>query len=587
MAGNYVEELVAFLGWEVDSKELDGFNDQVKSVTDTIKTVAVAVGAAAAGVATFVTLTNKATAVTLGMAEANEVAAETAEDLGRMLSIIGMDTRSVIKSFAFLNKTMGGIKTGAVSATVVDKALKGVGLRLQEIQKLTPEDQFVAVMEAARGTEDAQVAAAAATALFGREAGKMVGYFRTQTKTVRELLEIQNQMNLQTEEGRAGALRFFGALDLLEAAGQSVRESLAGLIGGGLAPLMEGWVEWIAANRELLQLKIAEWADRITKAFTWFVRGVRWVVTNVTTLVETLGGLENVLKLIGVAAGAMFTVRVISTIVTFTKMIRAAGLATTLMNASIAVTPLLIAAVLALLFLLGEDLYQFFTGGESLLGELGDRIAEFAHMNVRPFIASLLGMTPEELDIAMVKVVSSVTNFFTKTIPDIWRQGVAITEDIITWAVGSLWPILESVYDAFVSVFDRVREFVSGVASGIYETLARNLDRAIARVKGALNSIPGLGQLLDLDTSVALVPEFNTPTPATAGIGVSAAARAAASSITTTNNSRRSNNVNVTSPITINQQPGQSSQDLARMVRDELGNAVNRAVKRADSGREI
>lgn len=576
MAGNYVEELVAFLGWEVDSKELDGFNDQVKSVTDTVKTVAVAVGAAAAGVATFVTLTNKATAVTLGMAQANEVAAETAEDLGRMLSIIGMDTRSVIKSFAFLNKTMGGIKTGAVSATVVDKSLKGVGLRLQEIQKLTPEDQFVAVMEAARGTEDAQVAAAAATALFGREAGKMVGFFRTQTKTVRELLEIQNQMNLQTEEGRAGALRFFGALDLLEAAGQSVRESLAGLIGGGLAPLMEGWVEWIAANRELLQLKIAEWADRITKAFTWFVRGVKWVVTNVTKLVDTMGGLENVLKLIGVAAGAMFTARVISMVVTFTKAVKSAGIATALMNAGIALTPLLIAGVVALLFLLGEDLYQFFTGGESLLGDLGDKIAEFAHMNIRPFIASLLGMTPEELDLAMVKVVSSVTNFFTKTIPGVWSEGVLIIENLIQGFVDKIWPILNSIYDFYVDVYTRIKDFVTGIAGAMYNTIVGNFDKAIAKVKGALNAIPGLDKVLDLNTTVA---------PATAGLGATAGARAVASSIT--NSVQRSSAVNVSSPITVTQQPGQSGTDLARQIADELGKAVSRAAKRADSGREV
>lgn len=576
MAGNYVEELVAFLGWEVDSKELDGFNDQVKSVTDTVKTVAIAVGAAAAGVATFLSVTNRATAENKALADAVGVSASEIEALVGVLRPAGFQYENVIDLVEEMNNKIGESTGLNEPISAVADATKILGLEFSKLKQLKPEDQFYAVIDAAMQLEDQQKAVSAVDMLMGGEANKILGYLRSQNSELAELLDNQLKLNFLSDEGRQGALDFTNVLNNTRTAVFSMGQELAGLAGSGLADVIESLNIWIKTNRELIKIEISKWADRITKAFTWFVRGVRWVVTNVTQLVTKLGGLENVLKLIGVAAGAMFTARVISMVLTFTKAVKSAGIATALMNAGIALTPLLIAGVIALLFLLGEDLYNFFTGGESLLGDLGDAIADFAHMNVRPFIASLLGMTPEELDLAMVKVVSSVTNFFTKTIPDVWREGVGITEDIITWSVENIGAILEGVYDFYVDVYTRIRDFVTGIAGAMYNTIVGNFDKAIAKVKGALNAIPGLDRVLDLNTTVA---------PSTAGLGATAGARAVASSIT--NSVQRSSSVNVSSPITVTQQPGQSGTDLARQIADELGKAVSRAAKRADSGREV
>jgi hypothetical protein len=578
MAGNYVEELVAFLGWEVDSKDLKSFEDQTKSVTDTIKGVAAAVGIAAAAVSAFVTITNKATAVQTFMARANEVNASTVENWGRMLSAVGGTVESVTKSFSFLNKTMGGIKSGAVSATVVEKALKGVNLELRDFQKLDTEGQYKTLLQAAKDVEDAQLGAAAATALLGRDAGKYVGYLRTQTGTIEELLAVQEKMNLQTEEGREGAIRFFGALDHLEAAADSTRESLAGLIGAGIAPLLEETRDWIAKNSELIKTKIKLWADRITKALTWLAKGIRWLITWAKQLVESMGGLENVAIIAGIAIASVISAKTLIAFVSFAKAVKAATLATTLMNVAVGLTPLLIAGVIALLFLLGEDLYQFFTGGESLLGELGEKIAEFAQMNVTPFIASLLGMTPEEFDLALVKIVSTVTRFFTQTIPALWQGMVNQVENIIAFAVNDLWPVILQIFDFYVDVWGRILKFIGGIAVRIKDTIIESVVGAIRAVSGLLKKLPG-GDVLS-----GLLPGSGGA-PSSAGLGASGAARAAAASVVNRNNTRNTG-VNQSNVFNVTQLAGESGEGFARRVKDVLGSEMSRAVIATGSGVE-
>lgn len=573
MAGNYVEELAAFLGWEVDSSQLKEFDGAVKDVTDTIKNVAIAVGAAAVGVAAFVTMTNKAAAVQSMMAQANNVSAQAVEDWGRMLSAVGATTQSVTKSFAFLNKTMGGVKSGAVSAKIVKDSLASVNLELKEFQKLNTEDQYKTLLQAAKDTEDTQLAAAAATALLGRDAGKVVGYLRTQTGTVEELMAVQAKMNLQTDEGRAGAIRFFGALDHLEAASTSAREALAGLIGEGVSPMLEATRDWVAQNSELIKSKIKIWADRITIALKWLWQTLETSWKKVKQITDALGGFKNVLKLVGFALAGAFTFKVIKMINLTTAAIKAMGVAGLVAQGKM----LLFTAIFILLALLAEDLYYYFTGGESALGKLGDKIADFAHMNVRPFIASMLGMTPEELDLAMVRVVNAVTNFFTKSIPAAYAWLIEKVEQGIKFLLEKVKPVAEEILTFYKDTWGKIIGFLWNVGSKVVDAIVWPFKKAFGIAKGLLGALPG-GETLG-----ALLPGSVSASPSV-GVAVSGAARAAASSIT--NNRKSDSAVNQTATYNITQLPGESGEALARRIDKHLGGHLNRAVTATQSGVE-
>jgi hypothetical protein len=558
MAGKYVEELVARLGWEVDKKALSDFSQQVDGAATSMRNiVGIAGSLATAAVAYFVSATNKATAMNTAIAQSAGVSAQAVEDWSRALTVIGMGSQQVAKTLRDLNKRIGGVKSGIIAADGYNKALKSIGLTLEDVIDLPIEEQFKTFLSAMQGVDDAQVAIAAGQLLLGKESSKLIGYLRTQSRTVEEILELQGRMNLQTDAGRDGAMRFFGAWDMIDAAVTSSRELIAGLVGEQLAPMMESLVSWIAANRELIQIQVAKWADRIGTALGYLVSVVKWFLTWVDRLVTSMGGLETVVKLVGIAVGSMITVKAVTAIIAFAGAIKSAGVAAMLMNAAVAAAPLLIAAVIALLFLLGEDLYHFFTGGESLLGEIGDAIAKFARANITPFIASLLGMTPDEFDYALSRVWMRVEKFFTQDIPGAYKSLVdAVSDGMFVF------------FNGIKSVYTEVKNFISGMFAEI-----KNLyDQLPAPIKFLLDTPAG-----KLRSIGELFSGF-LPTP-------SAGAQATAATITNSTGGARTTNQNV--GITVNQQPGENGPALARRIKDELNKAVGGAVKGIMSGQEV
>ena len=175
-------------------------------------------------------------------------------------------------------------------------------------------------------------------------------------------------------------------------------------------------------------------------------------------------------------------------------------------------------------------------------------------MNVRPFIATLLGMTPEEFDLALLKIIRTVTDFFTETIPGVWREAVTLVEGF----------------------YASLADFIDKTMNKIYDVTVGTFNRTVNKAKGILSEIPGVSSLLDLETNVA---------PATSGVAASGFARAQAASVFNRNRTTRS--ININSPININQLPGANNTDLARQVRDVMSRDVRRAVQSADSGRDI
>jgi len=573
MAGKYIEELVARLGWDVDKKAVNDFQTQIDGAATSMRNIVGIAGTlATAAVTYFVTATNKATAMNTAIAQSAGVSAQAVEDWSRALTVIGMGSAEVSKTVQFMNKQLGGLKSGIVGAAGIGKALTAVGLSLSDLEGLSVEDQFKAVLSATQKVEDAQTAIAAGQQLLGEKSARLIGFFRTQSKSVEEILELQARMNLQTDEGRAGAMRFFGAWDLVTAAFTSLKELAAGTIGGALAPMLERLVEWIAANRELIQERLAVWADRIASALQRMVTAIQWLLGWLSRLVSGLGGLENTAKLAAVAVGAVFAAKTILNVMKFATELRKVGVAATLMNLAVAATPLLIAAVVALLFLLGEDLYHFFTGGESVLGKIGDKIAQFARQNVTPFIAGLLGMTPEEFDYALSRVWMRVERFFTKDIPGAHKFLVDAVSDGMTIFFGFFGELLPRVYDTIKSWIATVVELLSGIGKEAALIIRSTIGAAVDAIRESLGRLPIVGRL------------FDTGTPASATVRPSAGAQTAASAIVNNGGARSvSQSVN----MAITQLPGESGEALGRRVKNLLQAEMGRAIKGLASGAEV
>ena len=476
--GDYVEEFVAFLGWEVDASELKEFKKQVDGVGDMLKTASKVIIGAAGALATLTAIVNTTTAANMALAKSVGVSSEFLESMGGVVRPLGFEMENVVDLVEEMNNKIGESIGMGVPISGVADATKILGLEFKSLKDLAPEDQFIAILDAAKNLENQQAAVSAVDILMGGEANKILGFLRAQDDGLLELIERQMKLNLLTDQGRKGAERFntvFGEFSMIA---NTAKAEFFGLLGDVLAPLLEKYSDWVVANNELIGSKISEWANTLGRSVSWVITQFTWFIGKIGNVVERLGGLENTLKLVGITMLAVFGAKTVMMINTFIKLMRAAGTEALLMNIKAALIPATIAAIIVLFALIGEDLYQFFTGGESALGKIGEKISNFLHTNVKPAVADFLGMTPEELDMAMVKAVDAIVEFFTVTIPD-------IIIGFIDWITEVFFPFVVSIYDFIVNVFSYIIQFFMGwfnLVVSIFSNVGTFIGESIAKI---------------------------------------------------------------------------------------------------------
>jgi len=593
---NYVEEFVAFLGWKVDDKELEKFEKQVDDLGGMLKHATAIVAGAATGLTALTAVVNQTTAANVALAKSVGVSSEFLGALSGVVAPLGFEFDNVVDLVEEMNNKMGeSVGLGKPVSGVAD-SVKILGLEFKKLKDLAPEEQFIEILSAAKDLKNEQAAVSAVDMLMGGEANKILGFLRTQDESLLDLIKRQLQLNLLTEKGRQGAERFNKTFSELKTVANSAKQEFFGLIGEALSPLLETYADWIAANNDIIKAEIAKWADDIGRALAWLISSFGWFIGKVKDVVNALGGMGNVLKLTAVAFGAMFGAKAIMAVQTFIKMIRVAGTEALLFNIKAALIPVTIAAVIALFALLGEDLYQFFTGGESALGKIGAKISEFVYDNVRPIIASMLGMTPEELDQAFLSVIDSIAWFFGKLVDWTARgiEGVVeyskgfftimkeLGKQIGYFVEGTLMPIASSVFTFFKSLLGQFVGFVTSIPGMVYKTIKNS----IASVSGLLSSLPLVGDTFKgiegaLSASQSGLSTLSTAPSALASTG-------ARTAVTNANQSRTVNqSTQVRNEFVINQNPGESGESLASRVADEIQRASARAISANDSGIEI
>ncbi|NIV93792.1 hypothetical protein GWN42_13585 [candidate division KSB1 bacterium] len=659
MARTVIEEFVALLGWEVDSTEVEEFNNTVDDLGNTLKWVTGLIVGATTAIGALVVKTNQETAEMGNLARSVGLSAESLDALGGVVANIGLNAENVVDLVEEMNNKFGEM-AGLGEMTAVEESLKILNLEFKELQKLEPEKQFQEIIDAALRLEDQQKAVAAVDMLLSGEANKIVGFLREQGQTLDEILTRYKEINLLSEEARKGAEKFNMVWGQLQVVIKSLTQLFSGLAGEALAPVVSEFIDFVVQNKELIKLRVKEWVDVFvsTLKFLWSV--LRNVINVLAPIVDKFGGLKNTLKLLAIAIGAVKfakLIKALQTMVKLQKLLTLQGLKKALLGL---VTP---AGILALLFgilaLAIEDLIVFFQGGESFLGKLGDKISEFIHEHITGFIASLFGLSKEEFDLAVVKTFEDLVAFFTETIPEaidslietfkfffdvitsdtlsfdekvklIW-EGLKIfignifegIVDAIAWIYSPIIELTEWVAEKVAELFLKLDEYFPGFTDTVLE-IVNTISNAITKVFGFLGTLPdkviGLFQrakqgiknvLADLpgvggffgddeqapgppppslegtvfdygdrnETPLGMRGTVFDPGPMTnsAGFGPSP-------NVTNTQTTTNQPRTTVSNEINVTQLPGESSQDLARRIKDVMDQSVADAVRNNETG---
>lgn len=167
-------------------------------------------------------------------------------------------------------------------------------------------------------------------------------------------------------------------------------------VGKELLPQAKEYVkillEWMSANKDMIKQNIVK-----------FFKGVFKVIVSIAKVMRSInnmtGGLKNTAKLVGIIALAF----------------NAAAIKAAIFNATAMLIPLAIVAAIAVLGLLAEDLYQFFTGGESLTQDFVDTFKFLWASMVDYASATWHGMVDSITD-SINNVINAVKGVFSKTV---------------------------------------------------------------------------------------------------------------------------------------------------------------------------
>jgi hypothetical protein len=585
-----IEEFVAHLGWEVDASELEDFKNQAKDTAVFFAKIAAAITGATAALTAFTVATNRQTSIQTNLAKAYDISAESAENWGFMLGAVGLEANNVIRAAKDLNVRLGQAFSGIGDATTIKDAVKAIGLEFESLKNQKPEEQFKTILQAAKDLDNQQVALAASQQLMGRQGAIVTGFLRDQEGTIEELLEAQGKFNFLTQENRDQATAFTALMDNVGAVTDSVKSSFAAYLGEALSPLAKEFLEWVKLNRELIKLKIAEWAERIGRFMSAVFRALRWGFFVLKDVVDAFGGLHNVLALLSGVLAGFALVKIVNLfmklgplILGVTKGITSLRLATV----ALAGKWLLVGGIIALAGLAINSLVRFFQGKDSLVGEIGGKVADEME-EAQLAIFEFMGLTreqarlaKEEADLRFTQMLWSIEKWARgawKSVSEFWGQLMSLD-----WGqIAELWG---DVWRSFANWFKRLWSgIVNWFSDNVIGVIVFGVKDAIKKATAFARKIPLIGRLFDsgeaANTQVA---------PATGSLqlpssGVLQAVSQVRNSVNNVNNASTRSSPVINATYNITQRPGESGEDLSRRIQGGIREEMAKAIRDNDTG---
>lgn len=522
----------------------------------------------------------------------NQVASGMA-DLGRIALIAATAVAAVTAAM------IAGVVTTAAYGDEIGKSAKQLGISTEELQKwrfaaakagISQEQLQIGLLTLTRALEAASRGSGEAINAFkefGIEVENEDGTLKSQTQILRELSEVYNDMEdpvkraalltqifgesgaalgpllaegaegieelmqraedlglIMSEEAVQASEEFTNSMTDLTAILTGLRNKISIFLMPTLTRMINTFTEWYIANREIIDQKLEEWADRIGKA-------LESIPKKAAAILEFFGGIKNVITLLTTAGAALvggfFSIKVIGPIVTILSgLLTILGAIATVLGVPLAFAAAIVAGgivwlsfVFALLaegafslFLILQDLYTFISGGDSVLGALLEKIG----LNQQAFETFWAVMSVgKDLFMSLFNLAFALGELYLSLlIPAIKLVGVA----------------LSPVFDLFVAFIS----FVGGAAMDAIMILVGALEQAVKLINFVTGGVAGLSGVSG--------PDFN----AGAGLGNE-----------TISNSNQTNNSSVNQNNTINVSGAGDPAAVGGNVADEIGNMFNTA----------
>lgn len=224
-------------------------------------------------------------------------------------------------------------------------------------------------------------------------------------------------------------------------------------------------------------------AERFLQA-AW--NGTKKTISIVKEVIERLGGIENVLKILSVVVGAFILAmnwgKLVNGAKSFVMMLKTIGKLFSATNLKI----LGVVAVIVLLALLVEDFINFLMGNDSLIGEMFDKAgigadnAREAILNAFDFIKTAAGQVKDKL----LEVWESISTAFLTIANVLYSVGSAIFQ--------ALAAVIEAIFQAVKAFWDAWGSEVVAWFQVLWDSLAGTLSGFLDVIKGIADLITAI-----------------------------------------------------------------------------------------------
>lgn len=416
MADSVIRSLLVRLGVDADTAKAKAFDAAIGGV----KKAMLAAGAVVAGLGAGLL------AITKSVADVGDAAAKTAQQVGLTAEQVQELSYAAELSGTSFDVMRVGLLTmsrnteaAARGAGEAKDALGALGVGVKQADgKLKPS---LALMEeiatALAGMEDQSLKTTYAQRIFGEAGAKMLPFLNAGAEGIEAMRREAQALGFVMSNETAAQSEKFN--DSLTRARRTV-EGLKMTVGAALLPvltdLLDQYRDWFLLNRDLIAQRVREWSQKAAEGFEKLGDAFEWMSDHKEALTAIFG-----------AGGILWGLAKLATIITalqeaWVALSGAWAAGAALMGVSSGVLGLLVAAVVAAigyitaLGLILQDLWVYFQGGKSAMGELIERgkeaggilgqIARLAEVNLAIFrrLAELIGgALSETLDYAAGK----------------------------------------------------------------------------------------------------------------------------------------------------------------------------------------
>lgn len=253
-------------------------------------------------------------------------------------------------------------------------------------------------------------------------------------------------------------------------------------VSDALLNIRNQWGVWVAKIND--QYKIT---DRLSRLLvTIFGKLMNWLdkaVAFIDKLSNQLGGIENLLKLIAIAAGSIWLALNAGKIMGFLNGIPAILKGIRALLSSIKLTTVAMVAVIALIALAIDDLIAFMNGDASVIGTFFEKMgidADAAREKIGAFINGAKELLGKLIDL-LGKGFSAVKDF----LGDIWSQN----GDKIKNIIDGLIEIIGKIITILGKAFSAAKEFLGNFWEANGDRILSAIGSFVDGISGALSGL--------------------------------------------------------------------------------------------------